>query len=222
MDSQIYLDGMKEKEKFLDTYKRATSEMIAKNGNNWDRIYQGSFAEVVRVRQDYTIEEVERIISSHDLQKQKQLSRYFFYKDGFYRRILVYYATLLKYVGILVPHPSFGKKLSTPHIKKKYFMAMDYVDRMNLQEVLTRFTLRALVDGAYYGILQKIDKERCVIFDLPSEYCRSRFLDFEGNDIIEFNVSYFSSIKDESMRKLVLSVYPEEVKRHYKNGEIVR
>jgi hypothetical protein len=74
-------------------------------------------------------------------------------KDGFYKRIIIYYATLLKYVGILVPNPSFGNKLSTPYIFKRYNNALDYLEKMKLPQLLTNFSLRALIDGCYYGVI---------------------------------------------------------------------
>jgi len=59
---------------------------------------------------------------------------------------------------------------------------------MNLSILLTNFSLAALVDGCYYGVLQDVNKTNFVLLDLPFEYCRSKYKDFYGNDIIEFNV----------------------------------
>jgi hypothetical protein len=33
-------------------------------------------------------------------------------------------------MGLLIPNPSVGKKLSTPHIEKRYYSALEYVERM--------------------------------------------------------------------------------------------
>jgi hypothetical protein len=46
---------------------------------------------------------------------------------------------LLKYVGLLIPNPTAGKNLSTSHIQKRYFQAMDYVDKMNLQTIFVEW-----------------------------------------------------------------------------------
>ena len=72
---------------------------------------------------------------------------------------------------------------------------------MNLAELLTRISLRALIDGCYYGVLRNVTKNDFVILDLPAEYCRSNFRDFHGNDVIEFNVLYFNTIVDEDVKK---------------------
>jgi len=107
----------------------------------------------------------------------------------------------LKYIGILIPNPSAGNELSTPYVQKRYNNALDYLDRMNLAELLTRISLRALIDGCYYGVLRNVTRNDFVILDLPAEYCRSNFRDFHGNDIIEFNVLYFNTIIDENVKK---------------------
>jgi len=39
------------------------------------------------------------------------------------------------------------------------------------------------------------------LLDLPAEFCRSNFKDFHGNDILEFDVTYFNSIVDADVRK---------------------
>jgi hypothetical protein len=102
----------------LASFAKAQSSMIATSETSYGRGYSGQYRDRVR---DYTEEEVTKIIESGSLLEQQRLSRNYFNKDGFYRQIILHYATLLKYVGILIPNPTPGKKLSTSHISKKYF-----------------------------------------------------------------------------------------------------
>lgn len=202
-----------EKNYDLTSFKRANSGMIATNDtykSTW-----GVRSSVVRVR-DYKIEEIDKIISSGSLEEQQKLSRNYFYKDGFYKRLIIHYATLLKYVGILIPNPSFGKSLSTSHISKRYFNAVDFVERLNIPILLTNCAQRALVDGCYYGLLQNVSKEGITVLDLPSNWCCSRFKDTLGNDIIEFDVSYFNTITDSKEREEALKVYPKIISSTYR------
>ena len=166
--------------------------------------------------QNYTPEEIDNILDHGSLQSQQQLSRDFFAKNSLYKRILLHYATVLTYEGILIPNPSFGKQLSTMHISKQYYKALDYVSRLNLKEVLTRISLRALIYGAYYGIIATLSKTEFSIIDLPYNFSRSRFKDINGNDIVEFDTSYFNTITDTDLRTTVLNTYPKIVKKHYK------
>ena len=196
----------------LASFKRANKNMVAANDTYSDT--WGSRKRVTRVK-DYTIEEVEKIVQSGSLEDQVELSRNYFYKDGFYKRLIIHYATLLKYAGILIPNPSFGKSLSTSHIQKRYFNAVDFVERLNIPVLLTNFAQRALVDGCYYGVIQSESKEGIIILDLPSRWCCTRFKDTLGNDIVEFNVSYFNSILDKNERKKVLKTYPKIISSAY-------
>jgi hypothetical protein len=113
----------------LTSFSRAKDKMIATNEmaykGNWDSVRKM----VSRVK-DYTPEEIAAIIQSGSLSEQQKLSRNYFNKDGYYKQIIIYYATLLKYMGLLIPNPSYGKNLSTSHIQKRYYQALDYVECM--------------------------------------------------------------------------------------------
>ena len=198
----------------LASFKRANSGMIATNDTTYKGRW-GSRNSVSKVK-DYTLEEIEKIIQSGSLEEQQKLSRNYFYRDGFYKRLIIHYATLLKYTGILIPNPSFGKSLSTSHINKRYFNAVDFVERLNIPILLTNCAQRALVDGCYYGLFQNISKEGITVLDLPSTFCCTRFKDTLGNDIIEFDVSYFNSIIDENEREEALKVYPKVISSAYR------
>ena len=205
---------MEVKERDLTTFKKIYEDMVAKNSTAWNESFE--YYRSIRKVKDYTKEEAEHIINSGSLLAQQQLSRNFFLKDGFYKRIIIYYATLLKYVGILIPNPAFGNKLSTPYIFKRYNNALDYLEKMKLPQLLTNFSLRALVDGCYYGVIQSVTRDDFVLLDLPAEFCRSNFKDFHGNDILEFDVTYFDSIVDADVRKQALKVYSKIISDHYR------
>ena len=198
----------------LEIFKKAIDGMIAKNGKSWNESLGLSY-NLQRIK-NYSKDEVEQIINSGSLLAQQKLSRNFFYKDGLYRRILIYYATILKYVGILIPNPSFGNKLSTPYIEKRYNSALEYLEKLVIPDLFTKISLRVLIDGCYYGILKEVTRTDFVLLDLPAEYCRSNFKDLHGNDIIEFNVTYFDGILDENTRKQALKVYPKVIAEHYR------
>lgn len=198
----------------LAAFKKLQTGMVTINDR--DLPQSQSYFDFERSRV-YSLEEVERIIEDvSSLQSAQELSRHYFMIDGFYKKIILYYATLLTYSGLLIPNPTFGKKLSTTHISKRYFSALNYLDRINLEEIMTRMSTKVLVEGAYYGIVQTLDKDNLVIFDLPSMYCRSRFRDFNGNDLVEFNVQYFDQFILSDVKKEVLDSFPKEISAYYK------
>lgn len=195
----------------ITTFRRVEDSMIAKNKeyDDW------SVHRYTPHLHKYKPDEIEQIISDSALESQQQLSNYYYETNGLYKRIILYYATLLKYTGLLIPSPSFGNKLSTPHISKRYYTALEYIDKVGIAEMLTRISLRVLIDGGYYGFIKVLDKNSLVIIDLPTQYCRSYYRDTLGNDIIDFNVTYFDSIVDEDARAATLQAYPDIITRHY-------
>lgn len=198
----------------LSEFRSSQEKMIAKASEYWNKYYRD---ETVTRYREYTEKEIEDIVNSGSLAEQQKLSRNYFYKDGFYKRIILHYATLLTYSGLLIPNPAVGKQLSTPHISKRYYSALEFVDKMNLPEIMTRMSIRVLIDGSYYGIIQTLTKDKFNMFDLPTPYCRSRFIDINGDDIIEFNVTYFNTIIDKTAREETLSSYPKVISNYYKS-----
>lgn len=197
----------------IGIFQKATSAMIATT----ERAYNSSFYRDHSNRaHEYTKEDAERIIVGGDILAQRKMSRDFYAVDGFYKRILIYYATLLKYAGILIPSPSNGQKMGTESIKKRYYKALDYTEKMKIPSICTNIALAMLINGTYYGVVQQLDKDGFTILDLPIDYCRSRFKDLDGNDIVEFNVAYFDTIPEGENRKAALSSYPHEVSRAYR------
>lgn len=200
----------------LTSFARAKDKMIATNDNAYRGIRQPIRERMWGRGKEFTPEQVADIIESGSLVEQQRLSRYYFHKDGYYKQIIIHYATLLKYMGLLIPNPSAGKNLSTSHISKRYFSAMDLVEAMHLPTWLTNCAQRALVDGCYYGVRVDTDKNTFAVLDLPAQYCCSRFKDASGNDLIEFDLSYFNTITLAESRDAALEAYPKVIVKAYR------
>ena len=203
----------------LDSFTKAKEAMIATNNNTYGSVGRQSYWDRREHLRDYTTEEVHSIINFGSSGEQQKLSRSYFHKGGYYTQIVLHYATLLTYAGLLIPNPSTGKNLSTSHIQKRYYNAMDYVERMQLPSFLTNCAVRALTDGCYYGIITELDKAVFTTIDLPAEYCRSNFKDAQGNDVIEFNLSYFDTITDKELKKGALAAYPKVFSKAYREWD---
>lgn len=197
----------------ITSYARAKDKMIATNTNAYQGI--GNYHHRLSAGSEYTLDDIKNIIEHGTLEQQQRLSRYFFYRDGYYKQIIIHYATLLKYMGLLIPNPTFGKKLSTSHINKRYYNALDYVDSLSLPVFFTNCAQAALVDGCYYGLRVDNGKNGFAVIDLPSGYARSYYKDLNGNDLIEFNLAYFDSIRDQDAKKVALATYPKVIKKAY-------
>ena len=200
----------------LASFRKSQSAMIATSESSYST---RAGMQWVSQTKEYTEDEVKRIIESGSLLEQQRLSRNYFNKEGYYRQLVLSYATLLKYVGLLIPNPTAGKNLSTSHIQKRYFQAMDYVDKMNLQTIFVEWAQKILVDGCFYGVVSRVDKLHFAVLALPTAYCQTRFKDVAGNDIIEFDVSYFDTITNEDNKKAALAAYPDFIASAYKKWE---
>jgi hypothetical protein len=76
-----------------------------------------------------------------------------------------------------------------------------------------------LVDGCFYGVVSKVDKTHFSVLALPAAYCQTRFRDVAGNDLIEFDLSYFRTITDEANRKAALAAYPDFIVSAFKKWD---
>ena len=205
----------------LDTFKTASQSMIATNEGSYNQNhFNTGRAKIIR---DYTVEDANAVINSGDSEKQQILSRNYYSANGLYKEIITHYTTLLKYYGILIPNPALGKSLQDKPIAKRYYNAIEFIDRVDVRNLGVRLANKVLIDGTYYGVIQSMDNATFTLMDLPFKYSRTRFQDQNGNSIVEFNVQYFKTIKEEKDRQAALRTYPKVISTHYRkwaNGKV--
>lgn len=169
----------------------------------------------------YSIEEAEDIVNSSSFTRKINLSRTFFENNGFYKRIILYYASLLKYSYMVLPIVSYGYNITNESLQKKMRKVLNFLDNMNIPDFFTKMSVKVLVDGNYYGVLNHVSKNNIIKIDLPTLFCRNRMVDIYGNDVVEFNVSYFDTIADPELKESTINSYPNIIKEFYysyKNG----
>ena len=170
-----------------------------------------------RFRQDYTKEEIHRIVTEGSAVEKAMLSKHFFSVSGVYKRIILHYATFLTYSWTLVPHmKKIGLKLSEKANEKVYFEAAEFCSNFGIERKCAVFAKDTLVCGGYYGLIHDSGVS-VAIQDLPFEYCRSRFKNQQDVDIVEFDVRYFDKeIRETDLRNEILKTYPKCVQKGYK------
>lgn len=200
-------------------FSKAKNDMVGSSTASYEGLYNEYYSNnYLTYKRKYTPEELIDIIDSGSLETQQSVSEQYYQSNGYYQQFINYYATLLKYAGILIPNAN-GKSLSSPHILKRYNNAMDYVDKMNLPIWLAHCARRALIYGTYYGLRVDLGKKQFGVVDLPVRYCKTEFRDPEGNDIIQFNVGYFSTISNKDAREEIIKLYPPIVQKQWKAYE---
>ena len=102
---------------------------------------------------DFTVEEIEEIIRSGDLDSIRRLSRYYYRTNSEYRANIDFLATLFYYDTIVTPIFEEGKGSKT-QIIKAFYNACNFVDKLDLKNTLIRLTKAWLINGMYNGILR--------------------------------------------------------------------
>lgn len=199
-----------EKMTHLAEFRKQVDAMIGTNS----KAYVASPNRLDPVRTGYSIEDIRRVISSGDPEAMRELSRFFSRYGGIYRRVMDYYSNLLLYYTIVSPR--LGETtIAKKKIKARFNKALEFVDNLELDVNATRIVNRILSSGAYYGFFREYSKSS-TFQDLPIEYCRTRYKNDHGIDILEFDLKYFDQIRDEAERKIALDNFPVEVIRAYK------
>lgn len=184
---------------------------------NQDFFTSNGYSMTSRVKKNttYSKEDAAQIIQEGDSDALKSLSESFFYSSGFYRRLIMYYSTILYYIPLLIPHMvKDKKKITDKKYSEKYFEALEMINALSFEQLCRHFATKVLVEGAYYGMIKEVDGEFS-IQDLPFDYCRSRLKSFTGVDIVEFDVTWFDQITDEALKMETLKTFPKEVRRGY-------
>lgn len=162
------------------------------------------------VANDFSLEEIQEIIRSGDLDTLRELSRYYYRINGEYRNNIDFLASLPLYDTVVIP--IFSGKGSKAQILKAFENACKFIEALDVPNTFNHITKEWLKVGIYFGIL-RTDGDQAVIQDLPLEYCRTRFKDFNNLNILEFNILYFERIHDEELREESLKTFPEEIQQ---------
>ena len=163
---------------------------------------------------DFTLEEIQEIIRSGNIVALRELSRYFYRTNGEYRNNVDFLAHLPLYDTVIIPNFEEGKG-SKAQITKAFYNACDFIDKLDIPNTFANITAEWIKNGIYFGML-RMDGDKPVIQDLPLEFCRSRFKDFNNLNMLEFNLLYFETIHDEDLRKEVILSFPEIVQQAWR------
>jgi len=163
---------------------------------------------------DFTIEEIEEIIRSGDIESARELSRYFYRTNGEYHNNIDFLTYLPTYDYAIVPVYQ-DEKMSKEPLLSSFRKACKFIESLDIPTTFSRISVEWIKTGVYYGIL-RTDGKKAVIQDLPIEYCRCRFKDFNNLNILEFNLHYFDRITDEQILREALSTFPQEIQVAYR------
>ena len=199
----------------IENFKRAFAGMIATSKSAYVKSNNKTDRERTRT---YTREEINRVVQQGNSIERAALSEFFFATNGLYKRIILHYATFLTYSWVLVPYPKdrYGRgNIAEKKTAATYYSAADFCTTFQIDRKCGLFAKEILVKGAYYGLIHDEGKN-VVIQDLPFDYCRSRFKNAQDVDIVEFDMKFFDTIRDEQLRTEILKTYPNYIGKAYR------
>lgn len=195
--------------KRLESFEKAMTKMIGTNDKAYHR-YPDSSNPVLG--NFFDLDEIKNTLAYGEPASLRELSRFAYRYFGIYERVINYYSRLLLFDYVVTP--KVKGNISKNKILNKYNNALSFLDKMSIPVNFQYITYKVLKNGAYYGLFRVFD-DGITFQELPVEYCRSRYKDSRGIDILEFNLSYFRKITAESDRQEVLSSFPKEVVKQW-------
>lgn len=162
----------------------------------------------------FDTEAIEKIISSGNIEEIIALSRFYYNINGLYKRIIIYFSTMLLYDTVVVPK-FIKQNIEKNKFLKNYYKTLAFVDKAFLPQEISRIFTIMLIDGVYYGLVYESADGSIVLGDLPRKFCRTRFRSNTGNQILEFNVQYFDSFKTDAELRVILDTFPKSIRDYY-------
>lgn len=179
------------------------------NSSRWSALYDNSVGE------SFSFDEIVSIIRHGNPNELRRLSKYYYRTNGNYRNNINFLASLPRYDTVISPIYDLNKKKNNEKIVSLFYKANSFVDDLNVPVTFTHVSQELLINGVYYGIMRE-DDGKPTIQDLPINYCRTRFKDYNGLDLLEFDLHYFDSIGDKELREESLKNFPRQVELAYR------
>lgn len=160
------------------------------------------------------LKEIYEIMEEGNIAALRELSAYYYRISGIYRNAILFLANLPMYQTLVTPIFDMVKKIPQDVTLKRFYESLLFVDNLEVPINFSRISIAVLLKGVYYGVLRE-DASGRTIQDLPETYCRHNYKDCNNLDIIEFNVSYFDTIRDEKLRIEALEAFHPLVRKWY-------
>lgn len=183
---------------------------------HYEELSQGIYAltyKMDNIRHKYSKDQINNYTDSNNEQKLREVSNYFFFSSGQYRRLVQYYTNILTYDYIVVPKVKDEKSYGARNFEKDYQMILDYTDNSYIEETERFITFVTILDGVFYGYEKQIDNI-VSIKQLPPRFCRSKYK-INGTYGVEFNLNFFDMYKDTNLKIKLFDMFPDEFLGYY-------
>lgn len=137
----------------------------------------------------------------------RRVSRFLYNTSPNYKRLIQYFATMLRFDYIIKPFDLNIDKFKEKPFKDQYSSILKLIETMNLQHEFTKLLLIAFKEDVFYGY-EHTTSDSYFIQKLDPDYCRISSIE-DGVFNYSFDFAYFDSNKD------ILKDYPKEFRVKY-------
>ena len=123
----------------------------------------------------------------------REVSRYLYRVSTLYKKIILYYATMPYYNYNITYMQDFVKEIDREKILKSYQNFLMRMQSINFKKECSQIIAIAIRDGAFYGYVYDNDVDGLFIHMLDPKYCKIRGKNADGQWIVYFDATYFSS-----------------------------
>jgi len=160
-----------------------------------------------------TKENIQRAISTGDVDFMREASEFYFKVSGIYSRLCKHLANFYRYDWFITPFTP-SDKVTPDKIIDGFNKSSQYIDTFGAKEYFGETALKVMRQGCYYGYIIR-DTDTAQVQELPPKYCRSRY-SVKGRPAVEFNMKFFNDLyKNEDQRIRVLKMFPRDFQKGY-------
>lgn len=128
-------------------------------------------------------------------QQLRRMSQYMYNVSNYYKRLILYFASMSTFSYIVVPYGiDYSKSVNLNKFKKGYYAVTNQLEKMNIRHEFTRALTVAFRDDVYYGYEWETN-DSYTFQQLDADYCKISSIE-DGVYNFAFNFSYFDSNKE--------------------------
>lgn len=195
-------------------FKKGLEDIAAESLNTYNNYGRKKFGNKERK----TSEEIDTILLNDNEDELRKISRTYWNVSGLYRRLILYMANMLTYDVLIIPKINPDKKPEKKKVISGLTHASYFIDSLDIEKEFARIMTTMLVDGVYYGFFKECKNDKYIFQDLDPAYCRTRYKSANDMPVLEFDLTYFITIKGREATTNVdeLNLYPQYVVKEYK------
>ena len=188
-------------------FKKGLEDIAAESLNTYNNYGRKKFGNKERK----TSEEIDTILLNDNEDELRKISRTYWNVSGLYRRLILYMANMLTYDVLIIPKINPDKKPEKKKVISGLTHASYFIDSLDIEKEFARIMTTMLIDGVYYGFFKECKNDKYIFQDLDSAYCRTRYKSANDMPVLEFDLTYFITIKGREATTNVdeLNLYPQ-------------